>query len=75
MILSNNDVQEKRQDQDAKIDEKTGSDRDSNRDIPTTKSITISSVVSHVFRRPYVAVRPETPLLELRTYLATANQI
>lgn len=75
MILSNNDVQENRQDQDAKIDENAGSNRYSNRDIPTTKSITISSVVSHVFRRPYVSVPPDTSLLELGTYLATGHQI
>jgi len=35
----------------------------------------ISSVLSHVFRRPYVSVSPETPLLELGTYLATGHQI
>jgi len=75
LILSNNDVQENRQDQDAKIDEKAGNNRYSNRDIPTSKSITISSVVSHVFRRPYVSVPPDTPLLELGTYLATGHQI
>ena len=75
MILSNNDVQENRQGQDAKIDENAGSNRYSNRDIPTTKSITISSVVSHVFRRPYVSVPPDTPLLVLGTYLATGHQI
>ena len=75
MILSNNGVQENRQNEDVKIDEKTNDSRYANRDIPTTKSVTISSVLSHVFRRPYVSVSPDTSLLELGTYLATGHQI
>lgn len=75
MILSNNDAQENRQNGVTKIDEIEDNSRSSDRNLPTTKSIMISSVLSHVFRRPYVSVSPETPLLELGTYLATGHQI
>jgi CBS domain-containing protein len=75
MIISNNDVQENRQNEDVKINENVNNSRYSDRDIPITKSVTISSVLSHVFRRPYVSVSPDTPLLELGTYLATGHQI
>jgi predicted transcriptional regulator len=75
LILSNNDAHESRQNEVTKIDEKEDNSRSSDRNLPTTKSIMISSVLSHVFRRPYVSVSPETPLLELGTYLATGHQI
>lgn len=75
MILSNNDAHESRQNGITETDEKEDNSRSSDRNLPTTKSIMISSVLSHVFRRPYVSVSPETPLLELGTYLATGHQI
>jgi CBS domain-containing protein len=75
LILSNNDAHESRQNGITETDEKEDNSRSSDRNLPTTKSIMISSVLSHVFRRPYVSVSPETPLLELGTYLATGHQI
>ncbi|HEY7228679.1 MAG TPA: hypothetical protein VH481_11225 [Nitrososphaeraceae archaeon] len=75
MILSNNDAQENRRNEHVKIDEKAENSRYLDGDPPITKSVTISSVLSHVFRRPYVSVSPDTPLLELGTYLATGHQI
>jgi predicted transcriptional regulator len=75
LILSKDDAQEKMQEKDAKIHGGTDNSRYSDKDFVTTKIITINSVLSHVFRRPYVSVSPDTPLLELGTYLATGHQI
>lgn len=75
MILSKDDTKESRQDEDAKIHQADNRRFSDVKDLPTTKSITISSVLSHVFRRPYVSVPPDTGLLELGTYLATGHQI
>ncbi len=76
MILSKHPAQKNTKHEDTKIHEAADNRRYSNaRDLPTTKSITISSVLSHVFRRPYVSVSPDTPLIELGTYLATGHQI
>lgn len=75
MIFLKEDAQEKSQEEDAKIYRGANNSRYSDRDFATTKTITISSVLSHVFRRPYVSVSPDTPLLELGTYLATGHQI
>ena len=38
-------------------------------------TVTINRVLGHVFRRPYLAVSPETPFLQLGTFLATGYQI
>jgi predicted transcriptional regulator len=38
-------------------------------------TVTINRVLGHVFRRPYLIVPPETPFLELGTFLATGYQI
>lgn len=38
-------------------------------------TVTINRVLGHVFRRPYLSVPPETPFLELGTFLATGYQI
>lgn len=75
MILSKEDAQEKTQEDNAKIYGGANNSRYSDRVFATTKTITINSVLSHVFRRPYVSVSPDTPLLELGTYLATGHQI
>jgi hypothetical protein len=38
-------------------------------------AVTINRVLGHVFRRPYLSVLPETPFLQLGTFLATGFQI
>lgn len=38
-------------------------------------TVTINRVLGHVFRRPYLAVSPETPFLQLGTFLAIGYQI
>ena len=38
-------------------------------------TVTINRVLGHVFRRPYLSVSPETPFLELGTFLAIGYQI
>lgn len=39
------------------------------------ENVTIYRLLSHVFRRPYLAVSPETSFIELGTYLAIGYQI
>ena len=38
-------------------------------------TVTINRVLGHVFRRPYLAVSPETSFLQLGTFLVTGYQI
>jgi hypothetical protein len=38
-------------------------------------TVTINRVLGHVFRRPYLSIPPETPFLQLGTFLATGYQI
>lgn len=44
-------------------------------DFSDLRTQTINQVISHVFRRPYLAVTPETPFLQFGTYLATGYQV
>ena len=47
----------------------------SSKAFPDIENVTIRSVLFQAFRRPYVSVSPDTPLVELGTYLSTGHQI
>lgn len=53
---------------------KTG-DYNGIKSISNSGMVTIEQVLSHVFRRPYLSVLPETSFIELGTFLATGYQI
>ena len=38
-------------------------------------SVKINVILSHVFRRPYLSISPDTPFGQLGTYLATGHQV
>lgn len=53
---------------------KTG-DYNGIKSISNSGMVTIEQVLSHVFRRPYLSVLPETSFIELGTFLATGYQV